>query len=218
MVSLSITIYTIIKVNNEKAVGLESIFGVLKIMETKSEFNSKFSIVWLWLIVIISLGIVALLIFVLANMILSRNAVPSNGLLIIFGILHSFFICTALNILLMTKTITVSDEFVEINYIFRKKKFTYQNNEILGYKQFEHSSLGYPKFEVFHLKTSCNKVIIIGSNEFSNYKQIISLISLRSRPIDMDKYYFSKPEVLSFFISLIIVTLIIVTTVFILKP
>lgn len=130
------------------------------------------------------------------------------GAYILVSILASLAILFFIQSIILFKRFTIKEKVILIEYPILGKKLVYKNDDLIQW--YEH--INYSRFweyKSFHIKTSDNKIFMFVDYHFSNYNEIVFFISGKVKFDYINKLHNLKSLLILWFISLLIVSLII---------
>lgn len=119
-------------------------------------------------------------------------------------------LCASISILLIlfSKKIVFDENNITIKFVFLRKDYNYDNEEIAGWREiFDVDSFG--QYKTFYFKTVNEKIFMMSNREFKNYNQMVSEISIKSPEIEISRFH-NFPLLLKTFV----LTFIILSTIF----
>lgn len=168
-----------------------------------SKFHWKFALM-LFFTIVPSLSI---FIFALKKHIENSQNQMGFGGWIFLGSFVSFGILFFIRYIILFERFTITEKSIFIEYPILGKKLEYKNNDLI--KWYEHINYGrFGEYKSFHFKTSDNKIFMFVDYQFSNYKELIILISGKVRLDYINKMHNLKFFFILWFISVLIVSLV----------
>lgn len=136
-----------------------------------------------------------------------QNQIEFGGWIFI-GLLTSFGILFIIRSIILFERFIITEKSILIEYPVLKKKLEYKNEDLV--KWYEHINYGrFGEYKSFHFKTSDNRIFMFVDYQFSNYKELILLISGKAKYDYINKLHNLKLFFILWSISIIIVSLII---------
>lgn len=119
----------------------------------------------------------------------------------------SFGILFIIRFIILFERFTITEKYITIEYPIFGKKLEYKNDDSI--KWYEHINYGkFGEHKSFHFKTSDNKIFMFVDYQFSNYKELILLISGKGKYDYINKLHNLKSFFILWIISILIVYLI----------
>jgi hypothetical protein len=134
------------------------------------------------------------------------------GAWILVGLIASLGISSLICVILFYKKLLVTENTLKIKYPLIGKELQYNNYDIVSC--FQHLNSGkYRDYKTFHFKTSDGNIFMFSDYEFQNYKELVSLITLKSNREYINVTHNLKKLLIVFLISSLLTTIIIVSTI-----
>ena len=140
----------------------------------------------------------------------AENPVPLGAWSIPIAICSSG-LCFLILWIKYAKRLSISNNSIQIDFIFRKKTFEYSFKDIIGFDK--HENLGrFKDYESFHFKTSDDKTYMFVDYEFRNYKLLKEAIEANCIQVKISRYHQLKDVLITFLCSLTITIFVVLVT------
>ena len=124
-----------------------------------------------------------------------------------FLLIISLSVSVSILMILMSKKITIGENYINIKLIMLQKLYNYKFDEIIGWREIiAFDSFG--EYKTFYIKTIHKKIHMFGSREFKNYNEMVTKIVMQSKEIEISRFYNLKLVLITFVITYIILALI----------
>ena len=124
-----------------------------------------------------------------------------------FLLISSISISTSIMLILLSKRITLEENYINIKFLTLQKNYNYDFKEIIGWREII-SIDSFGQYKTFYIKMINKKIFMFGSREFKNYNEIVSKIISTSPEIEISRFYNYKLILKSFVITYIILAII----------